>query len=197
VQRDFLMLLVASRGWHADPVVCGEILLGTNRILIEVYAPEMRGPSLWIALEDQAGWLVAGIDRRGWLDHLSATQRGTLANALAGFYKMAGVDLVREQLDAHLPAEKETYTIERGGLVVRSVERPDETLTYPLSDWPGARPVGPVQPLAMRYPSRAELIFSARPIAWSVWIRAWQRDQSVGTDVPVPLADTHLLPGTG
>jgi hypothetical protein len=196
VQRDLLMLLVASRGWHAVPLLCGEILPGTNRILIELYAPEMSGPSLWISLEDQAGWLVASIDRRGWLDQLSVTQRGTLANALAGFYKMAGVDLVSEQLDAHLPAEKETYTIEPGGLVVRSVQRPEETLVYPLSDWPGARPGGPSRPFEMRYPSRPELIFSARPIAWAVWIRAWQRDQAVGSDVPVPLADVHLLPGT-
>ena len=118
VQRDFLMLLCASRGWHADPLVCGEIQLGTNRILVELYAAEMRGPSVWISLEDQAGWLVASIDRRGWLDQLSPGQRGTLANALAGFYKLAGVDLVREQLDAHLPPETETYSIEERGLVV-------------------------------------------------------------------------------
>jgi hypothetical protein len=195
VQRDFLMLLVASRGWHTDPLVCGEILLGTNRILIELYAPEMRGPSLWIALEDQSGWLVASIDRRGWLDQLSDTQRGTLANALAGFYKMAGVDLVRQQLDAHLPAEKETYTIDARGLVVRSVQHEGQQVVYPLSDWPRAASAGLPWPLESKYPSRQELIFSARPIAWAVWIRAWQRDQAVGADVPMPLADTHLLPG--
>ena len=72
VQRNFLMLLCASRGWQANPLVCGEIQLGTNRILVELYAAEMRGPSVWISLEDQAGWLVASIDRRGWLDQLVA-----------------------------------------------------------------------------------------------------------------------------
>ncbi len=125
------MLLVASRGWHTDPIVCGEILLGTNRILIELYAPELRGPSLWLALEDQAGWLVAGIDRRGWLDQLSPTQRGTLSNALAGFYKFAGVDLVREQLDAHLAPEKHTYAIDERGLVVRSVQERGQRSSTP------------------------------------------------------------------
>ncbi len=197
VQRDFLMLLCASRGWHADPLVCGEIQLGTNRILIELYAADMRGPSVWISLEDQAGWLVASIDRRGWLDQLSPVQRGTLANALAGFYKLAGVDLVREQLDAHLPPETETYTIEERGLVVRSVHDNHPEVVYALSDWPPGAAGGPPWPLETRYPSRQELIFSARPIAWNDWIMAWQRDQLAGAALPAPLADTHLLPGPG
>ena len=52
----------------------------------------------------RSGRLAGGQHRRrGWLDQLAPVQRGTLANALAGFYKLAGVDLVREQLDAHLP----------------------------------------------------------------------------------------------
>ena len=179
------------------PLVCGEIQLGTNRILVELYAPEMRGPSVWISLEDQDGWLVASIDRRGWLDQLSPAQRGTLANALAGFYKLAGVDLVREQLDAYLPPETEIYAIEQRGLVVRSVHHEHPEVVYAVSDWPPAARGGPAWPLQNRYPSRQELIFSARPIAWSDWILAWQRDQAAGTTQPLPLADPHLLPGAG
>ncbi len=195
VQRDLLMLLVASRGWHTTPVICGEILLGTNRILIELYAAEMRGPSLWIALEDQAGWLVASIDRPGWIDKLSAAQRGTLANALAGFYKMAGVDLVREQLDAHLAPENESYRVQVNGLVVRGNNPGDREVLYPLSDWPQAQGADRPWPQESRYPSRQELIFSARPIAWQGWVQAWQRDQAIGTETPPLLADAHLLPG--
>jgi hypothetical protein len=195
VQRDFLMLLCASRGWHGDPLVCGEIQTGTNRILIELYAAEMRGPSVWISLEDQAGWLVASIDRRGWLDQLSPGQRGTLANALAGFYKLAGVDLVREQLDAHLPPETETYAIEQRGLAVRSVHDDHPEVVFAVADWPPAAAGAPPWPQESRYPKRQELIFSARPIAWNDWILAWQRDQTAGSVQPIPLADTHLLPG--
>ena len=63
----------------------------------------------------------------------------------------------------------------------------------------GRRPPRPVPPwpLESRYPSRQELIFSARPIAWNDWILAWQRDQVAGAALPVPLADRHLLPGPG
>ncbi|HTU27195.1 MAG TPA: hypothetical protein VMF30_17440, partial [Pirellulales bacterium] len=194
VQRDFIMLLSASRLWHGDPLVCGEIQLGTNRILIELYAPEIEGPSVWLSLEDQAGWLAAGVDRRGWLDQLSPAQRGTLANALAGFYKLAGVDLVREQLDERLRPGAESYAIESRGLVVSGSHRADEVV-YTVADWPPARTAGPPWPQETRYPSRQDLIFSARPIAWNDWVAAWQRDQAAGILQPVPLTDARLLPG--
>ena len=86
--------------------------------MIELYCPELAEESMWLAFEEQAGWLVAGIHRRGWSDGLSYARRQALASALAGFYKMAGVDLVREQIESRLAAGSEGYAITTTGLVI-------------------------------------------------------------------------------
>ena len=80
-----------------------------------VVCADLGEQSLWIALEEHSGWLVAAMHERGWLDRLGRRQRRTLANALAGFYKLAGVDLVREQLDAQLQPGTEDYRIDERG----------------------------------------------------------------------------------
>ena len=92
VDRELLELLHESRSWADRSITTGEIRLGCNRILIELYCPDLAEDSMWLAFEEQSGWLVASIHRRGWSDTLSYPRRHTLASALAGFYKMAGVD---------------------------------------------------------------------------------------------------------
>ncbi len=141
VQRELMTLLLESQGWQAGPLSVGEIQLGTNRILLELYSPNLGEQSLWIALEEHAGWLVAAVHERGWLDRLSRRQRRTLANALAGFYKLAGVDLVREQLEAQLQPTAHVYEIDERGLVVRRRAR-----RRGRNRLPAARLASPVRP---------------------------------------------------
>src|SRR6185436_12941129 len=116
VDRELLELLHESRGWGDRSITTGEIRLGCNRILIELYCPDLAEDSMWLAFEEQAGWLVASIYRHGWSDTLSYPRRHTLANALAGFYKMAGVDLVLEQIEEHLDPGSRGYEINEAGL---------------------------------------------------------------------------------
>ncbi len=109
VDRELLELLHESRSWADRSITTGEIHLACNRILIELYCPDLAEDSMWLAFEEQSGWLVASIHRRGWSDALSLQRRHTLASALAGFYKMAGVTLVREQIDARLDPGSRGY----------------------------------------------------------------------------------------
>jgi hypothetical protein len=192
VERELLMLLTESRGWQAGMLTAGEIELGTNRILIELYAPDLGDQSLWIALEEHAGWLVAAVHRRGWLDKLSRRGRYTLANALAGFYKLAGVDLVREQLDAQLPPASQHYAIEERGLVVRGPSAVE--VVYPLRDWPPHKSPEGRWPLEMGRPGRRELAFACAPISWQRWLHAWGQDQLGEIPSQPYLAGPQLLP---
>ena len=89
VQRELMTLLVESEGWQAGPLSVGEIQLGTNRILLELYAPNLGEHSLWVALEEHAGWLVAAVHERGWLDRLSRRQRRH-AGQRVGWFLQAG-----------------------------------------------------------------------------------------------------------
>jgi hypothetical protein len=94
VEREFAVLLHESHSlgdWSIEP---GSIHLATNRIRIELLAGERDRPSLWIDLEERSGVLAAGVSRPGWLEGLNRDQRRTLADAVAGFYKISGVERV-------------------------------------------------------------------------------------------------------
>jgi hypothetical protein len=189
VDRDLLRLLKESHGWDAPQIATGEIQLGTNRILVELYCPELDENSLWLAFEEDAGWLVASVFRRGWLDKLDPRQSRTLANALAGLYKMAGVDLVREQIDTVLELSTHASPAVRGASEVESprmAARRDRTSADPIVVQP---------PTAAQHASAhgAEWVFGRTPIAWSRWVQIWQQDQHDLPSAPSLHAES-LLP---
>ena len=132
VDRELLEILHESRTWADRSIATGEIRLGCNRILIELYCPELSEESLWLAFEEQSGWLVASIHKRGWADNLTYQQRHALASALAGFYKMAGVDLVREQIEARLAPDSPGYEVTDEALVVWPRQNGPQ-LVFPLA----------------------------------------------------------------
>jgi hypothetical protein len=99
LKREFAAHLRESRSlgnWSVEP---GSIHLATNRIRMEFLAAARDLPSLWIDLEERSGILAAGVSQRGWLESLNAAERRTLADAVAGLYKISGVEMV------HTPGE--------------------------------------------------------------------------------------------
>jgi hypothetical protein len=184
VDRDLLALLAASHSWRlGDAVRAGAIYTGTNRIRIELRCPELGPTGARIDFEEHAGWLVAAVADPAWLSQLTPQQARTFANALAGWYKLAGVDLVREQLGAVLPAGA-TYAVGESGLTVWPDG--DTPATYDLeSEVLDPRP----QLLGLPVLRPEQVLFSARPITWHDWVEAWERDRA-GKDHP-----TALVPG--
>jgi hypothetical protein len=196
VDRELLALLHESRGWGDRSITTGEIHLGCNRILVELYCPDLAEESMWLAFEEQAGWLVAGVYRRGWSDTLSHPRRPTLANALAGFYKMAGVDLVREQIESRLDAGSRGYEITDQALIIES-PRDGSRQVVPLRDRSQLEPQGnPPRfgPIASEA-DRQRWIFAATPISWRRWVVTWELDQLGGSSKHSVLENMHLVPG--
>jgi hypothetical protein len=184
VDRDLLLLLAHTRGWQGHRIVTGHIKLATNRVLVELRCPDLSADSLWIDFSERSGWLLAAVHRRGWLDSLHNTQRTTLDNALAGFYKMAGVDLVRDQLAAQFDPHEVSYAIDENGLKVWPIRSPQDVTRVALRDWPPApvpRALPAMLPLVpLSRPER--LIFARATISWLRWLTVWDHDQShVGT----------------
>ncbi len=189
VDRELLEVLHESRSWADRTVTTGEIRLGCNRILVELYCPDFTQDSLWLAFEEQAGWLVASIHHRGWADHLSYQRRHTLASALAGFYKMAGVDLVRQQIEAQLEPGSPGYEITERALVVWP--RPNAPkCVYRLRDWPTLDD-DTSEPAPE---DRDRWVFAAVPISWRRWVVTWELDQLGGISKHQVLEDMVLLP---
>lgn len=172
VGRELVALLRMSCGWGRADIRTGKILLSTNQILVELDCPDLSAAGLWLALREQAGWLVASIDRPGWLDQVSRSQRHTFSDALAGFYKMAGVDLVEEQIVARLDRSGK-YVVNDEGLLVWNRITAEKPVLIRIDQ---------VTADGQQVPSTAsfrgaELVFAATPISWRRWVIIWEVDQ--------------------
>jgi hypothetical protein len=184
VQRELLAYLAASKRWGPSaPVALGRVILGVSRIRLELCCPSLPGDSVLVDLEERSGRLMAGLARTGWIDGLAAARRGTLTAVLAGFYHLAGVDLVREQLAAALPAGTE-YDVTREGLLVRPFHA-----VYDL-DHPDAPPRNPAPGLPR---CSADLLFRVPPARWADWVATWEHDQGSSIEGG-PLARAPLVP---
>jgi hypothetical protein len=197
VERDLLAVLDRSKSWGGALVECGEVALGSNRVRIELRCPGLSDAGLRIAFEEQSGWLVAGVAEPGWLGRMSAEQRRALRAALAGLYKYAGVDLLREQVEAALGGA--SYDIADEGLVVWTGPRGETEAVYDLRAegelTPRVIAGNATAPLPML--SAAPLLYRKVPLPWGLWVDVWEQDQA-GKGIPETFLDgVRLLPQGG
>jgi hypothetical protein len=194
VERELLELLGHARPRESYAVMLGPIHLATNRIRILLDRPAAAGRPLEVAVEMRSGWLVARILRPGWTEQLAPAERRVLEAALAGFYKLAGVELISEQLRAALPPPSE-FDITGDGLVVDEEDGKTRVL-YRL------RHEGPIEPQVVRGEpwrtlptlSPSDLLFSCVPIPWDRWVEFWQNAQSDHAPTSDPIAAARILP---
>lgn len=180
VERDFLAILNVSKAWSAGPrLEIRAVHAATNRLRIELRASDPGAGSLYLELEEHAGWLVAGLAPRArsesWLGGLNEAQLDAFRDALAGLWKLAGASLVREQVDAALPAGAVWDVTDRGLIV-----------------WPG-----PSAAAEVVYPpaSIQDRLFRATPVRWDEWVRTWQAQAAGESASPVVPRSVQLLPG--
>jgi hypothetical protein len=203
IDRDFLALLLQSRSMAGTPMALGEIIPSAKRLLVELIRPGHEGPGLWLSFEEHSGWLVAGVVDPGWLDELAPPERDALASALAGLYKMAGVDLVREPILEALGPEPPEFDFREEGLVVWPDETSSAEVLYLLRPRPGCPPMvtlGPSGEPTIAHPPRldtARLLFADDPVLWNRWVEIWERDRA-GEPPPAELVEgLKLLPPPG
>ena len=118
--------------------------------------------------------LVASVATLGFVASLAADQRTTFDLALTGLYKRAGVDLVREQIEA-LIGTGTPYDVADEGLVVW----PGGYKTEVVYDLKGEGELVAVvrgEPMTEPPPSlhADRLLFSRQPITWSAWALAFE-----------------------
>src|SRR5690606_29453321 len=97
VERQLASILNEAEPFHASDIAVTHVELGSNRVQIELACPSVADAPATIRIELEAGWLLAGITRPGWIAALEPGQRRIFELALAGFYKRADIDIVREQ----------------------------------------------------------------------------------------------------
>jgi hypothetical protein len=194
IERELIALLKGSRSWGELCLEVRSVELSSNRVRIELHCPEHSDEAVWITFEELSGWLVAGLAGPGWLAALSREPVLAFEAALTGLYKMAGVDLVREQIRANLGSTAESYGLTEEGLVLWPPDGEGCEAVYPLRDGPWIEPRTSACPPPAHLPvlEADRLIFRRTPVTWQRWVEYWQRDQA-GKDPPPDLLDAGVF----
>ena len=198
VERQLVAMLVEGDAFGVRDVALGHVEIGSNRVQATLVCPSLGQEPAILRFELQSGWLVAGLPEAGWLARLSPAQQQIFEIVLAGFYKLAAIDLAREQLEHALQSRPEEppppYDIADEGLVVWPAHAFEVELVYDLHRAAppvvrGAEYHGEVIDLAGRH-----AIFGREPLYASVWSTTWQ--QIARGDAPMRvISGPSLLPG--
>jgi hypothetical protein len=197
--RQLVSMLNQSFLFRAADVAVHHVEATSNRLRIELACPSLGDGIATIMFEEQSGWLVAGVPERGWLDAVPADERVVLEVALTGFYKLSGIELVREQLTSVLAA---------GGLSGVAFDLTDDRLIV----WPGSGFEvelvydlrSPSLPSAIRGAYEGPVprldgqhaVFARDPVATEAWFSTWER-LVLGMDTSPLLKGPSLLGQAG
>ena len=179
VQRELLVLVQQSPNWQDHPLAAGRIELATHMIRIELeHSGHPNEPVRW-AFAHKAGWLTVQIEQLGWLKNLPERQFDALTTAMAGWYKLAGVDVVREQVEAGLAGTGWSYAVEQKGLGLRPAPRAPDEVIFPMYDTVrlNLKRMAKDSVVTPLVPPSENLVFARLPIRWDAWVAAWLRDQ--------------------
>ncbi|MEZ6058815.1 MAG: hypothetical protein R3C19_00470 [Planctomycetaceae bacterium] len=191
VDRDLLQLLRYCSVWNNCDITCGEVHTASNSIHLRLDCPTLHGLPLRLLFQEQSGWVVATIEDSGWLNHLSSEQLHSFETALLGFYRKAGVELVREQMERHLLG-LHPYDICDEGLQIWPEGQFQKVVTVDLHRRHQVRPM-PVSLAAscgLQPVARESVVFAQTEILWSEWQHVWatpESDNGSATAAP-PLA---------
>lgn len=177
-ERELVGLLSVVRGWEGHIVTVDEVDVGTNRLRITLAAPEVSAEKLVVTLADISGLLAAEVSQPGWLCRLPPPAADIFCAALAGFYKMCGVELICEQLDAALDLESHAWMADSGRLVVWPTSAPAKAVYYHLEDEPLLPPRNVQGDLVPGHITleREEIRYCCKPLWWQRWVETWRHD---------------------
>jgi len=198
-ERELVAMLNEAPQFPATDVAVGRIEIGSNRVGVELVCASIGAAPLNIRFEQQSGWIVVNIADAGWVDRLADAPRRVFEMSLAGFYKLAGVDIVREQLEIALagPNGVSPYDISDEGIVVWPAGSYHAEVIYDLRSsnlTPKTRGIE----IGNLPPSLAgpRVIFSRVPLRWSTWTTAWLQLGRGEEPVPVVIGPS-ILPVQG
>jgi hypothetical protein len=195
VEREVVTILQESLRWKKQPPRVGNVVLTPTRIGIELVLAQAVRP-VRLEWEDEAGWLVASIRELGWLESLADERRQAVTIALAGLYKLAGIDLVDEQVRESLPPQA-SFTLTERDLVVETGPLREAAVRYDLR-----RSRGPLRPRTLDGTPAANwpvldprrVIFARVPLSWRQWVESWEGSPD-GKPPRTPLSSSiKLLP---
>jgi hypothetical protein len=179
VDRELVGLLDQVTRWNAGDLEVRATVIASNRVRIGIACPAVSADLAWLQLEAQSGLLVASVPTTGFIDVLPEDQFATFELALAGLYKRAGVDIVREQVEAVLGGAV-PYDIASEGLVVWPGDGYETEIVYALEGASTTTGVVRGKPLASppAVLDLAKLEFARQSLSWTTWVEAFRESGS-------------------
>ena len=196
VERELISLLEKCSVWKAFPVKCSHVEAFSNSFVVELECPKLGASVLQIRVQEQSGWIVASIAQIGWLRTASDEQWNSFCNAVEGFYRKSGIDLVREQVENTF-TRRYPYDIDSAGLLIWPSKSFDIEVVTDLNAEGELRPTPEAQAAeaGLQPTPRERVIFSSTSTIWSDWEGLWNERGGIskayqqGNRDPIVLAE--------
>ncbi len=174
VNSEFVALLHELPAWEHE-VSIERVRLASNSVRVELACAKLGPKPMEILFEEQSGWLLACVPAPGWAASVSGSHKALLLDALSGFYRLAGVDLIREQIDQALGSKHMPYDVADHGLVVWPDDHYGDEALYHLHRKGTLRPTprSVVRAYDLQSLGRESLVFSQTPVARDAWEARW------------------------
>jgi hypothetical protein len=189
VERDFIRLLQYCPVWKDSGLQLAEVQIACNSIRITLDSDTIDGPPVQLLFQEQSFWIVVTVADRGLLRNVTPEQLHSFDTALLGFYRKAGVEIVREQVERNLVGNH-PYDLCVAGLVIWPEAQFDREVTVDLHRPHQVRPLP--SPLAVTFgisPASAEnVLFSKSDTNWYEWGRLWHVETGDTDGERLPLA---------
>ena len=127
--------------------------------------------------------------RRGLLDHVTSEQLHSFDTALLGFYRKAGAELVREQMERNFIGSH-PYDVCAAGLVIWPDRQFDQEVVADLNRTHLVRPVPVSLARSAGLDARSidRVVFARSRTTWDQWTSLWHVHASGEGDEEPPLA---------
>ncbi len=189
VERDLISLLRSCLIWKDTGLECGRIHAASNSFYVELECSRLGTPAVRLLFQEQSGWVAASVAESGWLRFASTDQLKSFQNALEGFYRKSGIDLVREQLETNF-VNFQPYDINADGFAIWPNGDFDKELTVDLTGKGMVRPLpsGEATVAGILPTDRDAVLFYESLTEWTHWQYLWTPSDSAGDARSLPPA---------
>lgn len=189
VEREFISLLKTCLVWKDSDLLCGHIHGASNSFYVELECRRLGSGAVRLLFQEQSGWVVASVPDAGWLRSASMDQLKSFQNALQGFYRKSGIDMVREQLETNF-IQTHPYDINSEGFAIWPNGNFDKELIVDLSRKGAVRPTpGSAATTAGIFPTdRDAVLFNESNTEWTTWQYLWTPVDAAGDSRSLPPA---------
>lgn len=178
IEREMIALAERSEAWQGGILSCRRIHLANNCIDWDVHHRDFPAEPFALRWEWRPPWLIGAVRSLGWLEQCDGERLWSFVASLAYLYKLAGIQLVREQIATALDHPDLTFEIRGERLAIyRDRDEPPVAFyeLHGLDDRLAPRKPDGSTDDALPVLDRRAVDFSQCPIAWQEVVETWER----------------------